>query len=116
MVQGSQQHLKLFKYHYKDAVSSKMFTDIYVDMYTTVIIYIPFTVNTPEVESMPMIFSASQVYAPTSDDSAFIILRTLSIIDSFRYTDELLYLELSDKFTITPLKYHLIYGTGTPMA
>ena len=77
---------------------------------------IPFTVNTPELRILLMIFSASQVYLPTSDDSAFIILRVLSITDSFRYIDELLYLELSDKFIITPLKYHLIYGTGTPMA
>ena len=65
---------------------------------------------------MPIILAASQVYVPTSDDSAFIALRVLSIMDSFRYIDEMLYLELSDKFTITPLKYHLIYGTGIPMA
>ena len=78
--------------------------------------HLPFTVNTAELLSVPRMFSASQVYVPTSDDSAFIILRVLSIMDSFRYIDELLYLELSDKFIITPLKYHLIYGTGTPMA
>ena len=78
--------------------------------------YLPFTDNTPEVLSMPIILVASQVYVPTSDDSAFIIFRVLSIMDSFRYVDELIYLELSEKFTITPLRYHLIYGTGTPMA
>ena len=79
-------------------------------------VHLPFTVNIPELLSVPKIFSASQVYVPTSDDSAFIILRVHSIMDSFRYTDELLYLELSDKFTRTPLKYHLIFGAGTPMA
>ena len=86
----------------------------YVRMYVST--NLPFTVNTPELRSLPIIFPASQVYLPTSDDSAFIMLRVLSITDSFRYNDELLYLELSDKFTITPLKYHLIYGTDTPMA
>ena len=78
--------------------------------------HLPFTVNTPKLLSVPITLSALQVYVPTSDDPAFIILRVLSIMDSFRYTDELLNSELSDKFTITPLKYHLIYGTGTPMA
>ena len=53
---------------------------------------IPFTVNTPELLILPIILLASQVYLPTSDDSAFIILRVLSITDSFRYIDELLYL------------------------
>ena len=87
---------------------------MYVCMYVST--NLPFTVNTPELWSFPIIFAASQVYLPTSDDSAFIMLRVLSITDSFKYIDELLYLELSDKFTINPLKYHLIYGTGTPMA
>ena len=79
-------------------------------------VYLPFTVNTPELLSMPIVLLATQVYLPTSDDSVLLILRVLSITDSFRYIDELLYLELTDKFTITPLKYHQISGTGTPMA
>ena len=61
-------------------------------------------------------FSASQVYVPTSDDSAFIINRVLSIMVSFKAIDELLYFELLDRFIITALKYHWIYGTGTPVA
>ena len=79
-------------------------------------VYLPFTVNTPELLSMPIVLLATQVYSPTSDDSVLLILRVLSITDSFRYIDELLYLELLDKFIITSSKYHIIYGTGTPMA
>ena len=78
--------------------------------------HLPFTVNTAKLLSVPKMLSASQVYVPTSDDSAFNMLRLLSILDSFAYVDELLYLELSDKFTITPLKYHLIPGIGIPTA
>ena len=75
-----------------------------------------FTVNTAELWSVPIMFPASQVYVPTSDDSAFIIKRVLSIIVSFKAINELLYFELLDKFIITALKYHWIYGTGTPVA
>ena len=78
--------------------------------------YAPFTDSIPELWSVPIMFSATQVYVPTSDDSAFIINRVLSIIVSFKAFDELLYFELLDKFIITALKYHWIYGTGTPVA
>ena len=61
-------------------------------------------------------FFASQVYVPTSDDSVAIIVKVLSIMDSFNAINELLYLELFDRFMIIPLKYHLIYGSGTPIA
>ena len=76
----------------------------------------PFTDNIPELRSVPIMFSASQVYVPTSDDSEFNITRVLSIMDSFKVIDELLCFELFDRFIITPLKYQLIYGTGTPIA
>ena len=89
---------------------------MYVHAHIYICNYSLFIVSTSEFLLVPKSFLASQVYAPTSNDSAFIILRVLSIMDSFRYNDELLYFELSDKFTITPLKYHLIYGNGTPMA
>ena len=61
-------------------------------------------------------FLASQVYVPTSDDSVAIIVKVLSIMDSFNAINELLYLELFDRFMIIPLKYHLKYGNGTPIA
>ena len=59
-------------------------------------------------------FSASQVYVPTSDNSTSVTLRVLSIKDSFDTIDEL-YFELLDRFIILPLKYHLIDGMGTPV-
>ena len=60
-------------------------------------------------------FSASQVYVPTSDNSTSVILRLLSIKNLFNTIVELLYFELLDRFIILPLKYHLIDGMGTPV-
>ena len=78
--------------------------------------YIPLTVNIPELLSVPTMFSASHVYVPTSDDIVFTMIIKLSIVDSSKGIDKLTYLDVSDKFTIILLKYHLKTGTGSPVA
>jgi len=62
-----------------------------------------------------MKFSALQVYMPTSDDCVFKIVSELITTVPFTELD-ILYLLVSDTFIVTPLKYQLIVGTGSPVA
>ena len=61
-----------------------------------------------------MIFSAWQVYVPTSEDCGFIIVSELSTTLSLV---PLVLISIAfDGFIILPLKYQLIFGNGSPVA
>jgi len=77
--------------------------------------YLPLIVNIPELLSLPIIFSASQIYVPTSDNCMSIIVSELLITNPLTEVD-ILYSLVSDTFIRTPLKYQLIVGTGLPIA
>ena len=77
---------------------------------------LPFTVNNPELPSIPITFLARQVYTPTSNDCAFTIESELLTTVPLNGSDETLYLLISDTFILTPLKYQLIFGIGSPVA
>ena len=62
-----------------------------------------------------MIFSAKQVYVPTSDDCVLIIVSKLVITVSFSVSVTL-YLVASDTFIIISLNCQVIFGNGSPIA
>ena len=61
-----------------------------------------------------MIFSAKQVYAPTSSDCAFMIVSKLKTTVPFDELD-ITYLLALCMSIVAPLKYQLILGTGSPI-
>ena len=70
---------------------------------------LPFTVNTPELLSLPITFSAWQVYVPASDISGLTIVSVTSV-------PWLTKLYLSLEFITVSSKYQLILGVGSPIA
>ena len=75
------------------------------------------TVKIPELEKLPIIFEELQVYVPTSDGITLYTVNVFSVVVMFNDLDIIMYLLLlSDTFIITPLKYQLISGTGSPTA
>ena len=57
------------------------------------------------------------MYVPTSDDVTLYTVNVFSVIVMFNDLDIIMYLLLlSDTFIITPSKYQLISGTGSPSA
>ena len=67
--------------------------------------------------TLPIIFEALQVYVPTSDDVTLYTVSVFSVVVMFNDLDTIMYLLLlSDTFIITPLKYQLMSGTGSPTA
>ena len=75
------------------------------------------TVNIPELVVLPIIFEELQVYVPTSDDVTLYTVNVFSVVVMFNDLDIIMYLLLlSDTFIITPLKYQLMSGTGSPTA
>ena len=67
--------------------------------------------------TLPIIFEESQVYVPTSDDVTLYTVNMFSVVVMFNDLDIIVYLLLlSDTFIITPLKYQLMSGTGSPTA
>ena len=75
------------------------------------------TVKIPELVTLPIIFEESQVYVPTSDDVTLYTVNVFSVVVIFNDLDIIMYLLLlSDTFIITPLKYQLMSGTGSPTA
>ena len=75
------------------------------------------TVSIPELAVLPIIFEELQVYVPTSDDVMLYTVNVFSVVVMFNDLDIIMYLLLlSDTFIITPLKYQLMSGTGTPIA
>ena len=75
------------------------------------------TVNIPEASATPIKFEALQVYVPTSDDVTLYTVNVFSVVVMFNDLDIIMYLLLlSDAFIITPLKYQLMSGTGSPTA
>ena len=60
-----------------------------------------------------MTLLAVQVYMPTSDDCAFLIVSELTTEHSFTEVD-MLYLQSSD--ASSQLTFQLMAGTGSPMA
>ena len=79
-----------------------MFPSMYVLMF-----YIPFTVNIPELVSLPMSFLAWQVYVPASGDLASTIVSKLSTTNSLTAVVVML-----NSFDLC----QLIVGTGLPVA
>ena len=64
-----------------------------------------------------MIFEALQVYVPASGDVTLHTVNVFSVLVMFNDLDIIMYLLLlSDTFIITPLKYQLMSGTGSPTA
>ena len=61
-----------------------------------------------------MTFSAWQVYVPTSEDCRFIIVSELSI--TLLLVLVVLISIAFDVFIMLPLKYQLIFGSGSPVA
>ena len=74
---------------------------------------LPFTVNTPELLSLPTTFSARQVYVPASDVSGLIIVSEPWTLPGTPWP---LKLYLSLGFITASLKYQLILGVGSPIA
>ena len=75
------------------------------------------TVKIPELVILPIIFEELQVYVPTSDDVTLYTVNVFSVVVMFNDLDTIMYLLLlSDAFIITPLKYQLMSGTGSPTA
>ena len=75
------------------------------------------TVKIPELVALPIIFEELQVYVPTSDDVTVYTVNVFSVVVMFNDLDIIMYLLLlSDIFIITPLKYQLMSGTGSPTA
>ena len=62
-----------------------------------------------------MIFSAIQVYVPTSDDCVLMIVNELETTVSFSVLDTL-YLVASDTFIIISLNCQAMFGNGSPIA
>ena len=75
------------------------------------------TVKIPKLMSLSNIFEALQVYVPTSNDVTLYTVNVFSVVVMFNDLDFIMYLLLlSDTFIITPLKYQLMSGTGSPIA
>ena len=75
------------------------------------------TVKIPELVTLPIIFEELQVYVPTSDDVTLYTVNVFSVVVMFNDLNMIMYLLLlSDTFIITPLKYQLMSGTGSPTA
>ena len=73
------------------------------------------TVKIAELVSDPILFEALQVYVPTSDDVTLYTVNVFSVVVMFNDLDIIMYLLLlSDTFIITPLKYQMMSGTGSP--
>ena len=73
------------------------------------------TVKIPELVTLPIIFEEQQVYVPTSDDVTLYTVNVFSVVAVFNNLDTIMcLLLLSDTFIITPLKYQLMSGTGSP--
>ena len=67
--------------------------------------------------TLPIIFEELQVYVPTSDDVTLYTVNVFSVVVMFNDLDIIMYLLLlSVTFIITPLKYQLMSGTGSPTA
>ena len=62
-----------------------------------------------------MIFSAKQVYVPTSDDCVLMIVNELVTTVSFSVLDTL-YLVASDTFIMISLDCQVMFGNGSPIA
>ena len=72
-------------------------------------------VKIPELIELPIVFEELQVYVPTSDDVTLYTVNAFSVVVMFNDLDIIMYLLLlSDTFIITPLKYQLMSGTGSP--
>ena len=72
-------------------------------------------VKIPELVTLPIIFEEQQVYVPTSVDVTLYTVNVFSMVAMFNDLDTIMYmLLLSDTFIITPLKYQLMSGTGSP--
>jgi len=75
------------------------------------------TAKNSELVTLPMIFEALKVYAPTSNDVTLYTVNMFSVVVMFNDLDIIMYLLLlSDTFIITPLKYQLMFGAGSPTA
>ena len=72
------------------------------------------TVKIPELVTLPIIFEELQVYVPTSDDVTLYTVNVFSVVVMFNELDIIMY--LPDTIIITPLKYQLMSGTGSPTA
>ena len=72
------------------------------------------TVKIPELVTIPIIFEELHAYVPTSDDVTLYTVSVFSVVVMFNDLDTIIYLLLS--FIITPLKYQLMSGTGSPTA
>ena len=57
-------------------------------------------------------FEELQVYIPTSDDDTLYTVNVFSVVVMFNDLDIIMY--LFDTFIITPLKYQLMSGIGSP--
>ena len=65
--------------------------------------------------TLPIKFEELQVYVPTSDDVTLYTVNMFSVVVMFNDLDINMYLLLlSDIFIITPLKYQLMSGAGSP--
>ena len=83
----------------------------------TVCLNLLVTVNIPELVTLPIIFEELQVYVPTLDDVTLYTVNVFSVVVMFNDLDIIMYLLLlSDTFIITPLKYQLMSGSGSPTA
>ena len=75
------------------------------------------TVNIPELVTLPIIFEELQVYVPTSDDVILYTVNVFSVVVMLNDLDTIMYLLLlSDILIITPFRYQLMSGTGSPTA
>ena len=75
------------------------------------------TVKIPEFVELPIKLAELQVYVPTSDDVTLYTVNVFSEVVMFNDLDIIMYLLLlSETFIITPLKYQLMSGTGSPTA
>ena len=73
------------------------------------------TVKIPNLETLPIILDELQVYVPTSEDVTLYTVNVFSVVVMFNDLDTIMnLLLLSDTFIITPLKYQLMSGTGSP--
>ena len=61
---------------------------------------------------VPIKFEELQVYIPTSDDDTLYTVNVFSVVVMFNDLDIIMY--LFDTFIITPLKYQLMSGIGSP--
>ena len=79
--------------------------------------YLLVTVKIPELVTLPIKFEELQVYVPTSDDVTLYTVNVFSVVFMVTDVDIIMYLLLfSDTFIITPLKYQLTSGIGSPTA